>query len=67
MFYNFLGPIVLKMEPAAKKQKLEDTVDVASSGDTNTSDEVVFLKEKDVGICEYINSLPGFHAVLKQR
>ncbi|KAJ8301532.1 hypothetical protein KUTeg_020519 [Tegillarca granosa] len=55
------------MEPATKKPKLEDNNDGKLSGDINSSDDVPFLKEKDVGICEYINSLPGFHAVLKQR
>ena len=65
-------------EPLPKRQKLSDATaektaarDAAraeDNGDTPAISPVrKFMKEADVGITEYIDSQPGFFAILKER
>ena len=63
-----------KIEPQAKKIKmmsgettLDDTLGSQLSQNLEMSSHSSFPKEEEVGITEYISSLPGFFAILKQR
>lgn len=62
--------------PSTKKPKLD--VEESGQDESNRGEDLMtksesgacddgMLKETDVGITQYINDLPGFHGVIKQR